>query len=151
AICSGRPRAAHASVSEFQVLASLREHMQEHATARDLTQHPAVRAWCDLHPLRTTPDEIAVLKDRKDSNVYRLSGGGRGGSNVIAKRCSRESALKERTIYERVLPHLPCPTLWYYGLQEEEGSEFCWVFVEDAAGEQYRPNTKEHCVLAAQW
>src|SRR5258708_28778982 len=126
--------------------------MLEHAKARiDLTERLAVWAWSELGSVCVMPDAVEVLKDRKGSKVYRLAGAGPGGSNVIAKWCSQTNALVERTIYEKVLPCLPFPTLRYYGLLEEEGSEFCWVFIEDAGGVRYCPDIEEHCVLAAEW
>src|SRR5260370_28709409 len=126
--------------------------MLEPAKARiDLTEQPPVWEWSELRSVRVRPDAVEVLKDRKDSKVYRLDGAGPGGSNVIAKWCSQANALLERTIYEKVLSRLPFPTLRYYGLLEEEGSEFCWVFIEDAGGVRYCPDIEEHCVLAAEW
>ncbi len=126
--------------------------MLEHAKARiDLTERPPVWAWSELGSVCVMPEAVEVLKDRKDSKVYRLASAGPGGSNVIAKWCSQANALVERTIYEKVLSRLPFPTLRYYGLLEEEGSEFCWVFIEDAGGVRYCPDIEEHCVLAAEW
>src|SRR5260370_8673583 len=126
--------------------------MLEPAKARiDLTEQPPVWEWSELRSVRVRPDAVEVLKDRKDSKVYRLDGAGPGGSNVIAKWWSQAKVVLERTIYEKVLSRLPFPTLRYYGLLEEEGSEFCWVFIEDAGGVRYCPDIEEHCVLAAEW
>ena len=126
--------------------------MPEHAIIRtDLREHPAVRAWSELLPARMVPEAIEILKSRNDSRVYRLSGIGPGGSNVVAKRYPRTNALAERTIYEGVLPHFPFSTLRYYGLLEEQGTQFCWVFIEDAEGVPYSPDTEEHRVRAAEW
>src|SRR5207244_4047785 len=70
---------------------------------------------------------------------------------VIAKRCPRAQALLERTFYEEILPHLPVPTLRYYGSEEEPDTGFCWLFLGDADGEPYSPLLEEHRVLAARW
>jgi Phosphotransferase enzyme family len=111
----------------------------------------AVHAWSELGvtPLKAT--RVEILKNRNASHVYRLAGAGPDGSHVIAKRCLRANALAERTIYEQVLRHLPGRSLRYYGLVQEREGEFCWVFVEDAAGVPYSPTTPEHGHLAAEW
>jgi hypothetical protein len=45
----------------------------------------------------------SLVSDRADPRSLRNA--------VIAKQCSYESALAERTIYEAILPHLPLPRL----------------------------------------
>jgi hypothetical protein len=117
----------------------------------DLAEHPATVAWCELRAVCVVPEEIAILKRRNDSKVYRLAGIGPRGANVIAKYCHLTSALAERMIYRELLPHVPFGHPEYYGLCEEAGDDFCWVFVEDAAGVSYCPEIYEHRVLAAQW
>src|SRR5205814_10170522 len=68
--------------------------------------HPAVRAWCQLHP-HSAPAQITPLRtSRRKSAVYRLVGAGRGGSPVIAKRSRTAVAQIERTVYEGILPRL---------------------------------------------
>src|SRR5207248_11027908 len=65
-----------------------------------LTCHPAVQAWCLLHP-ESQPLRITPLKLRRKKNkVYRLEGAGRAGGAVVAKRCGKETALVERTVSE---------------------------------------------------
>src|SRR5438094_1019393 len=115
-----------------------------------LREHPAVQAWRELQPRRVEPESIETLQHRNKSAIYRLEGVGPGGSAVIAKRCRQVTALVERAIYEDILPHLPIPSLHYYGFVEEEGP-FCWLFLEDAGGEKYSPSIREHCVLAGRW
>lgn len=117
----------------------------------DLLEHPAVKAWAELRPERVEPEQIGVLKREKKSFVYRLDGVGRGDSAVIAKRCWQANAVVERTIYERILPHLPVTTLHYYGCVEEEDGQYCWLFLEDASGENFSPHIEQHRVLAAEW
>ena len=130
--------------------------MARHATDAviwtDLREHPAVQAWRELRPERTLPEEIEILKNKyKNLTVYRLAGVGPRGSSVIAKRCKRENALIERTIYEEIIPHLPVSTARYYGFVEESESKFCWQFLEDVGEERYSPNIEEHRALAARW
>lgn len=83
--------------------------------------------------------------------MYRLEGVGLQGSAVIAKRSRTAKAMLERTIYECVLPHLPGPTLSYYGCTREEEGDFCWLFMEDAGGEPYSSLVDGHRLLAAHW
>ena len=126
--------------------------MREHGTIRtDLVEHPAVRAWSELRPARVVPEAIEILKSRNESKVYWLSGVGPRGSNVVAKWCPRANGWAERTIYQEVLPHLPFVALRYYGLLEDQDAPFCWVFIEDAAGVPYSPETEAHRVRAAEW
>src|SRR5205823_13835989 len=65
-----------------------------------LTCHPAVQAWCLLHP-ESQPLRITPLKIRgKKSKVYRLECAGGAGGAVVAKRCGKETGLVGRTVYE---------------------------------------------------
>jgi aminoglycoside phosphotransferase (APT) family kinase protein len=129
--------------------------MSERATWKilgtNLREHPAVRAWSELRPAQVEPQAIWTQKERKKSAVYRLEGVGSGGSAVIAKRCKRETALLEGTIYKEILPHLPIPVVHYYGLVEEPNSEYSWLFLEDVGDDQYSPLIDEHRALAAHW
>jgi Ser/Thr protein kinase RdoA (MazF antagonist) len=38
-----------------------------------------------------------------------------------------------------------------YGILEESREEFCWLFLEDAAGTLYSPQSAEHRALAGRW
>ncbi len=71
----------------------------------DLHKHPAVKAWMDLRQMPAEPDEVQVVKYHRKSWVFRIKDIGPGRSAVIAKRCEQCVALKERTIYEEILPH----------------------------------------------
>lgn len=116
-------------------------------TLEDLT----VKAWSSLQPERVKPESVEILRQKRRWAVCRLVGVGLAGSAVIAKRCEQADALIERTIYEEVLPYLPITAPYYYGLVEEPDGNFCWLFLEDAAGENYSPYIEEHRALAAQW
>jgi hypothetical protein len=116
----------------------------------DLNQHPAVRAWNALEGGGEVPDCIEVLQEVKKARLYRLLGVGFEGSAVIAKQSRTGRAAIERTIYTQVLPHVPVPSLRYYGVTEEEG-EFSWLFLEDAGKEAYSSALNEHRTLAAHW
>jgi hypothetical protein len=39
----------------------------------------------------------------------------------------------------------------YFGYIEEPNREYCWLFLEDAGGEVYLPEDREHRTVAAQW
>src|SRR5438132_1157590 len=117
----------------------------------NLLEHPAIRAWAKLQPERVTPTGIGTLREKLTGSVYRLEGVGPGGSDVIAKRSSPKGIRKQRTLYEQVLPALPIPTVRYYGFVEEPDDACCWLFLENAGGEEYSPLIAEHRALAARW
>ena len=116
-----------------------------------LSEHPAVKAWCQLERARIEPGRIDVLKDKRKSAVYRLHGVGPGGTAVIAKKCSVATAQVERLIYSEFLPRVPASTLQYYGSLEEPAGKFCWLFLEEARGARYWPQRDAHRVLAGRW
>ena len=116
-----------------------------------LTCHPAVQAWCLLHP-ESQPLRITPLKVRRKKNkVYRLEGAGRAGGAVVAKRCGKETGLVERTVYEEILPRLTVPSLRHYGSLDEPDGEHCWLFMEEATGVDYSNLLAQHRVQAARW
>src|SRR5213078_3746925 len=98
-----------------------------------LLAHPAVRAWQQLDPQRVVPDRITPAKfkpnkPRPNLTVYRLEGVGIDGAAVIAKRCTREGGRIERTVYERILAHVPLVGPRYYGTVEGPPDEdVCWL------------------------
>jgi thiamine kinase-like enzyme len=117
----------------------------------DVLAHPAVRAWSLLNHGRTEPEKIETLKAKRKSRVYRLVGVGGDGSNVIAKCCSRGRLELEHAIHTRVLPRLPTTHLQSYGLVSPPEDECDWLFVEDAAGDEYSSRVPELRRLAARW
>jgi hypothetical protein len=117
----------------------------------NLLEHPAVEAWAELRPERVEPEQIEVLKFKKNGAVYRLGGVGPGGSAVIAKRCRHERAVTERTVYEEVLPRLPVTTTPYYGCWEEADNRFWWLFLEDVGDQRYSPLVQGYPAMAAEW
>jgi hypothetical protein len=129
--------------------------MPEHAPPKLLQPDPledlTVKAWSSLQPECVEPERVEILREKREWAVCRLVGVGLDGSAVIAKRCTQADAVIEHTIYQEVLPRLPITTLYYYGLVEEPDGNFCWLFLEDAGGEDYSPHSEEHCALAAQW
>jgi hypothetical protein len=127
------------------------EHLACETPLSNLLEHPAVRAWCTLKLRRPAPTGLVTLKTSSKSGVYRLEGAGPADSAVIAKRCPQTTAVVERIIYEEVLPFVPLPTLRYFGFVEEQDSDFCWLFLEDAGSEQYSPDLEEHCQLSGRW
>src|SRR5438067_2464973 len=105
----------------------------------DLRDHRAVRVWEGLVARHVGPQRIEILKLKNKSAVYRLVGAGPEGSSVIAKRCRRATASIEQMIYQEFLPRLPLPRLEYYGLVDESGGDFCWLFLQDAGGLEHSP------------
>lgn len=120
-------------------------------TLTNLVDHPATKAWYELGLDRIEPEAIVALKEHDKSAVYRLEGVGPAGGCIIGKRCKRATATVERVIYEEILPCLPIPALHYYGFIEESEEEFCWLFLEDAHGDEFSPCLEVHRTLAARW
>ncbi len=122
-----------------------------------LLAHPAVRAWQQLDPERVVPDRITPAKfkpnkPRPNLTVYRLEGVGIDGAAVIAKRCTREGGRIERTVYERILAHVPLAGPRYYGTVEGPADEdVCWLLIGEIEGEKYDMLRPDHRVAAARW
>jgi len=116
-----------------------------------LADHRAVQAWRQTGPDDFEPESIEILKLKRKTAVYRLTGAGSNGTTIIAKRCAAKTALVERLIYEEFLASLPVPALRSYGFVPEPGSDFCWLFLEDAGKEPYSPASDEHRALAGRW
>ena len=115
-----------------------------------LREHRAVQAWLQVHPGSCEPGHLEVLQGRRTSTVYRLNHI-EHGERVIAKRCRTATARIERMIYQTLMPLTGMPALGCYGLLEEPGGEFCWLFLEDAAGSRYSPLLPHHRALAGGW
>ena len=102
-------------------------------------------------PSGVEPEAIAILKLTNKSTVYRLAGVGPDGSAVVGKRCRAATARIESIIHQEFLAHLPLPALRCYGFVEEPDGEFCWLFLEEAVGQEYSPLDAEHRALAGRW
>jgi thiamine kinase-like enzyme len=104
---------------------------------------------------RVEPNFFELLQEARKGNsescVYRLDGVGPGGTAVIAKRCREGSAHVEQIIYEEILPHLPISSLTFYGSVDEPETEYRWLFLEDASGEEFAYSIEKHRSLAARW
>ena len=94
--------------------------------------HPAAEAWRKAAPSAPTPDTVEVLRRRNGTGVYRLSGEGAHGA-IIARRARLPWARVVRTMYERVLPHLPIAAARFRAFREERPG-FAWVFLEEVGG-----------------
>jgi ATP-binding cassette subfamily B protein len=116
----------------------------------NLRNHPAVHAWCELHP-DLEPVGITPLRVGRLRKAYRLEGAARAGAAVVAKRCRRASALIERTVYEEILPRLAIPSLHYYGFLDEPDTDFSWLFMEAAPGIEYSQVLAAHRAQAGHW
>jgi hypothetical protein len=104
------------------------------------------RAWRKLTNRPVGPKSIEIIQEpvRRTEEiyctaskpfVYRLTGVGPDGSDVIAKRYECATASTEWAIYQDVLPYLPVSTLRYYGRVADDDPQFCWLFLEDAGEE----------------
>jgi hypothetical protein len=124
-------------------------------TKLQCSRHPAVQAWLRVCPKAREPNSLEILQEVKKGNsqscVYRLDGVGHGGAPVIAKRCTAQYAHVERSIYEEILPQLPISSLTYYGCVDQPETEYSWLFLEDAGGEEFAYLIEGHRKLAARW
>src|SRR5579862_1012926 len=116
-----------------------------------LSDHPAFRAWNELGLADVGPKSIERLPTLKGKgNVYRLLLLGNLFPPVIAKCGPRESILVERFAYQVALPRIQVTRLECYGsLEKADGN--CWLFLEDAGGEDYSESRLEHVALASGW
>jgi hypothetical protein len=114
-------------------------------------EHPSVRAWKQLYSKQVKPDLVELLREGAKSCIYRLDGVGPDITAVIAKRCKAGEARVEQTIYREILPNLPISSLVFYGVVDEPWTEFRWLFLEDAGGEEFTYSIEKHRRLAAQW
>ena len=114
--------------------------------------HPAFAAWKQLGLSQAQPRRIELLKDQRGHshkrNVYRLHLID-PECTVIAKICGKKSGLREQTIYEQILRHLPLSSPRFYGSVAKNDS--CWIFLEDIQGKKYSLNDITHRNLAATW
>jgi aminoglycoside phosphotransferase (APT) family kinase protein len=118
----------------------------------DLDSHPALVAWRAFQPQRERALRIEVLREHGVTGVYRLVGAGAESGTVIAKRLPSAKAAPERTMYERVLPHLPVTSPRYHGTLAGEGSAAAtWLFLEDVGGQRYSDTDPDHLALTARW
>lgn len=123
-----------------------------------LAEHPAARAWHALDaglPAPTRIDSLAHTPPgygpEKNSYVARLMAAGPSGENVIAKRCLKDAAAVERTMYEEVLPALPMPRLRCYGFIEESAADYAWLFLEEARGAVWDRRKAKHTARITAW
>jgi hypothetical protein len=99
-----------------------------------MARHPATQAWCKLTKLEVVPERVDVIQEAARStndqpSVYRLTGIGTGGANVIAKRCNSAAACIEWSTYQNVLSQLPVSAVGYYGLiadGDQLSAGCCW-------------------------
>ena len=116
-----------------------------------LTEHPAVKAWDELGLADGRPISIERLVTLKGKgNVYRLRWPGNSLPPVIAKCGPRESMLVERFAYQVALPRIQVIKLECYGFLEKADGN-CWLFLEDAGGEEYSELNPLHVALASGW
>lgn len=117
----------------------------------ELREHPAVVAWGRIAPSSTAPELVSVLKRKAKGSVYRLTGVGKDGTDVIAKRCRQDKGRVESLVYRELYPRLPVATLHFYGSVQEEAGGFGWLFLEDVGDRPYRPEVPEHRRAAGHW
>src|SRR5260370_39771588 len=134
---------------------SILQHEQL-AEAACMARHPATPAWCKLKKHAVVPERVDVIQEAARStddqpSVYRLTGIGPGGANVIAKRCNFAAACIEWSTYQNVLSQLPVSVVGYYGLIADDDQQFCWLLLEDAGEDPYLFEDEDHRILAGRW
>ena len=112
--------------------------------------HPAVAAWRECSGREIDLQHIEVLRGGKKSATYRLVGAGPCGESIIAQCSQAPRASIERTVYERILVHLPVTMPRYCGAREEDG-QFVWLFFEDVGADRYQPTDSAHLALGGRW
>jgi hypothetical protein len=128
----------------------------QHERLEEAACHPATRAWCKLTKHEVVPERVEVIQEagrgtNDQPSVYRLTGIGPGGTNVIAKRCNSAAACIEWSTYQNVLSQLPVSVVGYYGLIADVDQQFCWLLLEDAGEDPYLLEDEEHRILAGGW
>jgi hypothetical protein len=108
-----------------------------------------ISAWHNLTGGCIRRARIRVLKEAP--KVYRLCGAAPGEANVVAKRCSAETAAVEAVVYENILAHQPLSALQFYGMVPDNDCKLCWIFLEDAGDDPYQSDREEHRVMAGKW
>ena len=117
-----------------------------------LESHPALLAWRTFQPHEEPVQRIEVLRQHGVNAVYRLVVGAAASGTVIAKRMPRAKAQPERTMYERVLPHVPVTVPRYHGALAGDGQPAeTWLFLEDVGSERYSDTHPDHLALTARW
>jgi hypothetical protein len=116
----------------------------------NLSEHPAARAWARFAGSKSSPSDIAALKQSSHTAVYRLDGIGPGTSSVCAKHSDREALAPEKAAYE-ALALLPLPVLCCYGLMPDEDPGKAWLFVEDAGENVYSAGNREDEFAFTRW
>lgn len=92
----------------------------------------------------------SLLKIHEKSAVFRLCSTRANRSQVIAKRARQGHLAYERRIYQEVLPVIGERVLGYLGWAEEDG-DYAWLFIEDARGPAYDPDSRPHRLAAGAW
>lgn len=118
-----------------------------------LDEHPAAQIWHRIKGGNSIPSSIEKLigTSWNKSSIYRLNNVGPGGAHVIAKRANRTSLSAERIVYELILPQIPVSQLHCYGFFQEEESDFCWLFIDEATGMPYSESIETHKITASKW
>jgi hypothetical protein len=120
-----------------------------------MADHPAVLAWQTMAGGSSVPEEVQPVqrawKKKAARVVYRLKGVIGSGATVIAKPCTVDEAARTALIYREILPYVPvrCPQM--LGSVDGERSNEAWLFLEEVAGEEYRPSRPEHRRLSGAW
>jgi len=114
-------------------------------------------AWSVLHGQAVEHVEVELMEpkrlpsENRKSYVFRLSGVGDGGSDVVAKLSAKPVASVEAVVYADVLGTLHDLGLRFYGLAAHPQVDMTWIFVEYADGESYQVANEEHVSIAVSW
>ena len=121
-------------------------------TEGDPVRASAEAIWKQVQPDGRPPLQVATLKPaHRKSAVYRFTGAGPNGANVIAKRARRSTIETERRVYQEVLSTLSVSALLLYATADDKDERYGWLFLEDAGDLEWSPKLAEHRELAAKW
>jgi len=132
-------------------------HSDKLAVDKTINKHPAMEAWIRAGRHDGEFSRVQKLWEKKKgaiSSVFRLLPAGTGGRTIIAKRILQKYALKERLVYEKILPSIPVTSLKYYGFLEEVDSpdgKFCWLFFEDAGEREISIDANNEVSVLGNW
>lgn len=116
------------------------------------SDHPAMVAWRAIGTEDRPATSIDTLQDETYRQVWRLHGVGPSRESLVAKRCRRREAIREREIYARILPRLPISQVRYHGYLEDGDGERAWLFIEDLGEDTpYSPTSARDREAAAAW
>src|SRR5438105_1596363 len=115
-------------------------------------EHPAAAAWRKCSKPSGELERIDLMQQRTGKpTIYRMIGADPRGGDIIAKRCGTGTANTERFVYDEILPQIPARAIRCYGSAPDDDERYWWLFLEDAGGDPFFAECREHRELAGRW